>query len=94
VLISTLPQINFNFSTWPPASEADVTLAQEEISNIWGSTLVFQAGAYVNLIIDAWLVMLGAIAVRAYREVAWSKAATIAVTAYLVYFTLRLFMGF
>jgi hypothetical protein len=93
-LVSTLPQLSFSFSVWPPASEADVTLAQDQISAVWGPTFAFQAGAYFNLIIDAWLVILGAIAVRAYREVAWSKAATISVTAYLVYFTLRLFLGF
>lgn len=92
-LVSTLPQLNFSFSVWPPASEADVTLAQDQINTAWGPTFAFQAGAYVNLAFDAWLVILVAIAVHAYREVTWSKAATISVTAYLIYFTLKLFLG-
>jgi hypothetical protein len=94
VLISTLPQINFNLSAWPPATEAEVTEVNNQISTIWGPILTFQVGGYVNLAFDAWLVFLAAIAVHAYRVIPWSRAATISATAYLIYFTLRLFVGF
>lgn len=94
VLISTLPQINFSFSTWPPATEAEITAANDQISAVWGSVPAFQAGFYVNLAFDAWLALLGIIGVHVYRAVAWSRAATISITAYLIYFTLRLFIGF
>lgn len=94
VLVSTLPQINFNISTWPPATQAEITDANNQINTVWGSVLAFQIGTYVNLAFDAWLVFLGAIAVHAYRAVPWTRAATISVTAYLIYFTLRLLIGF
>jgi hypothetical protein len=94
VLVSTLPQINFNLSVWPPSTEAEITEVNNQVNTVWGPTLAYQAGSYVNLAFDAWLVILGAIAVHAYRAVTWSRAATIAVTAYLIYFTLRLFLGF
>lgn len=94
VLISTLPQINFNLSTWPPVTEEEITAANNQISAVWGPAPAFQAGFYVNLVFDAWLALLGVIGVHVYRAVAWSRAATISVTAYLIYFTLRLFIGF
>jgi hypothetical protein len=94
VLVSTLPQINFGLSAWPPATEEETTNANNLINANWGSLLAYQAGTYVNLAFDAWLVILGATALRAYRAIPWGKAATIAVTAYLIYFTLRLFIGF
>lgn len=93
-MISTLPQIDFQLASWPPATQADATLASDKINAIWGPTLVFQVGLYFNLLIDAWLVMLGAIAVHASGEISWSKAAMISVTAYFMYFIARLFLGF
>jgi len=94
VLVSTLPQINFGLSSWPPATTDDTTNANNLISANWGPLVAYQAGTYVSLVFDAWLVILGATALRAYRAIPWSRAATIAVTAYLIYFTLRLFIGF
>lgn len=93
ILISTLPQIDFQLNTWPPVTEKDAVHASDQINAIWGPTLAFQAGVYFNLLIDAWLVMLGAIAVHAYRQISWSKAATISLTAYFIYFILRFFVG-
>jgi hypothetical protein len=94
VLVSTLPQINFSLSAWPPATEEERSNANNLIDANWGPLLAYQAGSYVNLAFDAWLVILGATALRAYRAIPWSRAATISVTAYLIYFTLRLFIGF
>jgi hypothetical protein len=94
VLVSTLPQINFSLSAWPPGTEEERTNANNLINANWGPLLAFQAGSYVNLVFDAWLVILGATALRAYRAIPWSRAAIISVTAYLIYFTLRLFIGF
>jgi len=94
VLISTLPTINFPLKTWPPATQDEVTLASDQINTTWGSVLMFQAGTYFNLLIDAWLVMLGVIAVHASREITWRKAGMISVTAYIIYYIVRLFIGF
>jgi len=94
ILVSTLPQINFGLSAWPPATEEERTTANNLINANWGPLAAFQAGSYVNLVFDAWLVILAATALRAYRAIPWSRAATISVTAYLIYFTLRLFIGF
>lgn len=94
LLILTLPPINFNLSAWPPTTETDITNVNNQIAADWGPLPGFQVGGYINLIFDAWLVILGAVAMRAYKGVTWSRAAIIAVTAYLIYFTLRLFIGF
>ena len=94
VLISTLPQVNLNLSSWPPTTDAEKTDYSNQISTVWGPLAASQALQYLNFAIDAWLAFLGAIAVHACREVTWSRAATISATAYLVYFTLRLFLGF
>jgi len=95
VLISTLPEIDFRpLATWPPITEDEATLVRDRINAAWGDSMVFQVGMYFNLAIDAWLVMLGAIAVHASREITWSKAVTVSVIAYFIYFTLRLFIGF
>jgi len=93
VLILTLPEINFQVATWPP-TPAEVILANENRIAAWGPTLVFQAGTYFNLLVEVWFVVLGAIAVHASRKISWGKAAMMSVLAYLIYFILRLFIGF
>jgi len=93
VLISTLPEINFQAAIWPP-TQAEVILANENRIATWEPTLVFQAGIYFNLLVEIWFAILGAIAVHASREITWGKAAMMAVLAYLIYFLLRLFIGF
>jgi hypothetical protein len=92
-LISALPQVNFNLSSWPPTTDAEKTDYLNQISTVWGPLWVFQVLQYFPYAIDAWLVILGVIVVHTYHEVTWSKAATISVTAYLIYFTLKLFFG-
>jgi len=88
VLFSTLPEINFQLAT-----QAEVTFG-DKVNAIWGPSLMFQVGAYFDLLVDIWFAMLGAIAVHASREISWAKAVMVSVIAYFIYFTLRLFMGF
>jgi len=92
VLISTLPQINFQTDTWPPAN-AETTLANAKIDATWGPTLAFQVGTYFNLLVEIWFAMLGAIAVHASSKISWAKAAIFSVVAYFIHFILRLFLG-
>jgi len=94
-LVSTLPQLNLsNLSSWPPSTETEQTYYFNQVNSVWGPSVASQALQVVNFAVDVWLVILGTIAVRVYREISWSKAAIIAVTAYLMFFTLRLFLGF
>jgi len=93
VLILTLPEINFQMASWPP-TQAEATLANEKINAIWGPTLVFYVGTYLNLFVEFWFAILGAIAVHASHKIAWKKATMFSVLAYLLYFTARLFIGF
>jgi len=93
VLILTLPEINFQMVSWPP-TQAEATLANEKINAIWGPTLVFYVGTYLNLFVEIWFAMLGAIAVHASHKITWKKATMFSVLAYLLYFTARLFIGF
>jgi hypothetical protein len=92
-LYSTLPSINLNFSVWPPSTDAEKTDYLNQANAIWGPLLVSQTFLFLNLAIDAWLAVLGAIGVHIYRAVTWSRAAIVSVTAYLIYLTLRLFLG-
>jgi len=93
VLISTLPQVNFQVAIWPP-SQAEATLASEKMNATWGDTMAFQTGTYFNLLVEIWFTMLGAVAVHASRKITWGRAAMFSVIAYFLYFFLKLFMGF
>lgn len=88
VLISTLPEINFQLAT-----QSELTLS-ERINAIWGSTLVNKVGTYFNFLAEIWFTMLGAIAVHASRKIPWTKAIMISIIAYFIYFTVRMFIGF
>jgi hypothetical protein len=92
-LYSTLPSINVNFSVWPPQTDAEKADYLNQANAIWGPLLVAQIILFLDLAIDAWLAILGAIGVHVYRAVTWSRAAIISVTAYLIYLTLRIFLG-
>ena len=92
VLISTLPQVNLTLSA-PPVTEAEWTQYYNEINAVWSSLLATQVLPIFNYIIDAWLAILAAVGVRAFHGVSWSRAATIAATSYLIYLTVRLFLG-
>jgi len=93
LLISAIPQINFQLAAWPPSS-AEITLANEKINLAWGPTLVFRVGTYFNLLVEIWFTICGAIAVHASRKIDWAKAAMFSVIAYFISFMLRLFLGF
>jgi hypothetical protein len=92
-LYSALPPINLNFSVWPPQTDAEKTDYINQANATWGPLLVSQAILFLDLAIDAWLAILGAIGVHVHRGVTWSKAAVISVTAYLIYLTLRIILG-
>jgi hypothetical protein len=99
VLFATLPEIHFsNLSTWPPSTQTEVDIANEGIQRFWISTPAYQTLFYlinslVN-IIDIWLVILSVMIVHAFDEVTWGKAAMISVTAFILRFFLKIFVGF
>ena len=92
-LYSTLPPINLNFSVWPPQTDADKADYVNQANAVWGPLLVSQVILFLDLAVDAWLAILGAISVHVHRRATWSKAAIISVTAYLIYLTLRIILG-
>jgi len=92
VLISTLPQVNLSLPA-PPVTEAEWTDYYNQINAVWSSLLATQALPIFNYIIDAWLAILTAVGVRVFQGVSWSRAATISATSYLIYLTIRLFLG-
>ena len=99
VLFATLPEIHFsNLSTWPPSTQDEAAIANAGIQEFWVSTPAYQTLFYlinplIN-IIDIWLVILCVIIVHASSEVTWGKAAMISVTAFILRFLLKTFIGF
>ena len=98
LLIATLPEIHFSsLSTWPPSTQDEITIANAGIQENWGPTPAYQALAYFNFpyvnLIDIWLVMLSVIIVHTFGEISWGKAAAISVTAFVLRFFLKIFLG-
>ena len=98
LLIATLPEIHFsNLNTWPPSTEDEIAVANTGIQENWGPTPSYQAIAYFNFplinIIDLWLLMLSIIIVHTFNEISWGKAVTISVTAFILRFFLKIFLG-
>jgi len=96
ILFATFPEVHLQVASWPPAQQ-DVATVNLNLSETWGPTPSYKALTYVTLpylnIIDVWLLMLNAIAVRAFSGAEWRKAFMISTTAFLIRFLLRLFIG-
>jgi len=92
ILISTLPDLPLDLSKWPPATIEDYTVYTDKFNAVWAPTLASQVTTFVFLIVYGWFIGLSAVAVHASREIAWRKALMISLIAYLVNFTLSLFL--
>jgi len=84
-----LPSLYFSNSSWPPMGEDQVNAALDLITKNWGPLYAYQFLTFFPLVVFAWLVMLGAIAVKTLREVSWAKAIAVSVIGFTV--TLLLF---
>lgn len=83
--LSTLPMIEVPIDPIALNANLDAT---------WRPLIAYQLWLYVPIIGEIWLAALGAIVIRQIRETTWSKAATIAATAFAIRFILRLLFGF
>jgi len=78
-----LPPISFGISSWPPTEKAGIDDAVALMTQTWGPLYVYQFGTYFSLVAFAWLVLLGGIAVKAMREVSWTKASIVSFLGFL-----------
>ncbi len=72
----------------------DVNAFTALIDVSWRPLLAYQLWLYIPVIGEVWIAALGAIAVYVKKEMAWSKAATIAAIAFAIRFILSLIFGF
>lgn len=85
VMYLALPSIYFDMvSSWPPMDEAQVDAVLNRMTESWGSLYVYQFGTIFTFVAFVWLVILGAIAVKALREVSWGKAVAVAVIGFSI----------
>lgn len=84
-----LPTISFGISYWPPVGDTDVNAAVNLMKETWSPLIVYQFGYIFSIVAIVWLIILGAIAVKALREISWSKA--LAVSAAGSFITLFIF---
>jgi len=84
----SLPSIPFKISYWPPVGETDINATIKLMTETWSPLYAYQLGTIFTFIAFAWLVILGAIAVRAFRQVSWGKATAVS----LIGFTITLFL--
>jgi len=90
VLYLSLPPLYFEqSSSWPPVEQVEADAALTLISQDWGRLYTYQFLTYFPLIAFAWLVILGAIAVKVLREVSWARALMVSVIG--LFITLFLF---
>lgn len=83
-----LPSISFQTSSWPPMDQPAIDNALSLIAESWGPLFIYQFGTYFTFFAFAWLVLLGAIAVKTMREISWTKAGVISIIG----FALTLFL--
>ncbi len=88
VVYFLLPTIYFqDSSSWPPIDTAERDAAVTLITENWGPLYAYFEN-FLPLVTAAWLVTLGAIAVKTLREVSWIRAAI----ASLIGLTVTLFI--
>jgi len=93
VLISTLPDLPLELTTWPPISEDDHRVYVDQVNALWAPTLALQMMPFLIWIVYGWFMILGAVAVRASKEIAWGKAAMVSLGAFLINFMLSSLLG-
>ena len=82
-LYFALPQITFTSSTLPEIDEVRTLVTQN-----WAPLPVYQLFEYSAYAAFVWLFLLGAIAIRAMKEISWFKACMISLTGFLLTLTL------
>ncbi len=84
VMYLALPTISFGISYWPPVGDTDVNAALKLMTETWSPLYVYQFGYYFNMVAFVWLIILGAIAVKALREISWSKALVVSAAGFFI----------
>jgi len=84
-----LPSIPFETTSWPPVDQVAIDNALSLVAQSWGPLFIYQLGTYFTFVAFAWLVLLGAVAVRTMREISWAKSSVISIIGFA--FTLFLF---
>jgi len=79
-----LPPITFATGSWPPVEQADIDAALSSMSQNWGPLLVYQFGSYFTFVSFVWLVLLGVVAVKAMRDISWTKASLVSVIGFMI----------
>ena len=79
-----LPPITFATGSWPPVEQADIDAAVSSMSQNWGPLLVYQFGSYFTFVSFVWLVLLGVVAVKAMRDISWTKASLVSVIGFMI----------
>ncbi len=92
LLISTLPQIQFQMSAWTSETPDDVANVNTHFQEVWGPTLASQVVGYLGLAFQVWLVILGSIAVHTSSEIKWGNAFISSVIAYFASILLTSFL--
>lgn len=92
ILISTLPDLHLNISTWPPTTTEDYSIYLDQYNAMWASTLASQVASWLFWIVYAWFVALTAVVVHNANETPWTKSIMISVTAFLIVLTLSAFL--
>lgn len=95
-LVSTLPPLVFPLKAWNPIP-GEEGLANKLIDEIyqtnWYPTLAYSLTLPVVIVFYAWAIALSTIALHFLRDFTWRKAASISITAYLIYIFVRGFLG-
>jgi len=95
-LVSTLPQLVFPLKAWNPIA-GEEELASKLVDDIyqtsWYPTLAYSLTLPLVFAFYAWAIALSVIAIHFLREFTWKKAASISITAYVIYIFVRGFLG-
>jgi len=96
LLVSTLPPLVFPLRAWNPIA-GEEKLASKLIDDIyqtsWYPTLSYNLSFGFVFVVHAWTMALFTIAVHFLREFPWKKAASISITAYVLYILVRSFLA-
>lgn len=87
--LATLPTLKLPMKTWPPATAEELRALQVLIQENWQSATMYQFGVYLPFVVDGWIALLLAVAIRSLCGTSWKKAVGIAVVASLISFFIR-----
>lgn len=80
-----LPSIYFEqISSWPPIEKSQVDIVTNSIVENWDPLLVYRLGSIFTFVAIAWLIILGAIAVRTFHESDWKKAIVVSAASSII----------